>query len=175
MTLVRLAPLALVALLAASCGDKDKSASPATTASTTTSAVTTGPSAVTTGPSGAKPIPALPSSKGNKLLLGTRDLYPLLAGSLSRYVPQQVRGTSVNVVQIAGTDSFWAGRNAGRRILVKLNLKGGKTPVLKAGQQVDFVGHLAKAPASLGAKSEGPLLQKQGAYVIVSVGDLSLH
>ena len=175
MTLVRVAPLALVALLAASCGDKDKSASPATTASTTTSAVTTGPSAVTTGPSGAKPIPALPSSKGNKLLLGTRDLYPLLAGGLSQYVPKQVRGTSVNVVQIAGTDSFWAGRNAGRRILVKLNLKGGKTPVLKAGRQVDFVGHLAKAPAGLGVRSGGPLLQKQGAYVIVSVGDLSLH
>jgi len=167
MTLVRLAPLALVGLLAASCGDKDKSASPATTASTTTSAVTTGPSA-------AKPIPALPS-KRNQLLLGTRDLYPLLAGSLSQYVPKQVRGTSVNVVQIAGTDSFWAGRNVGRRILVKLNLKGGKTPVLKAGRQVDFVGHLAKAPASLGVKSGGPLLQKQGAYVIVSVGDLSLH
>jgi len=179
MTLVRLAPLALVALLAASCGDKDKSASPTTTASTTTSAVTTTAStttsAVTTGPSAGKPIPALPSSKRNQLLLGTRDLYPLLAGSLSKYVPRQVRGTSVNVVQIAGTDSFWAGRNAGRRILVKLNLKGGKTPVLKAGRQVDFVGHLAKAPASLGVKSGGPLLQKQGAYVIVSVGDLSLH
>ena len=170
MTLVRLAPLALVALLAASCGDKDKSASPATTASTTTTTTTT-----TTGPSGATPIPALPSSKGNKLLLGARDLYPLLAGSLSQYVPKQVQGTSVNVVQIAGTDSFWAGRNADRRILVKLNLKGGKTPVLKPGQQVDFVGHLAKAPASLGVKSGQALLQKQGAYVIVSVGDLSLH
>jgi hypothetical protein len=173
MTLVRLAPLALVALLAASCGDKDKSSSPATTASTTTSAVST-------GPSGGTPIPALPSSKGSQLLLGARDLYPLLAGSLSQYVPNQVRGTSVKVVQIAGTDSFWAGRNAGRRILVKLNLKGGKTPVLKAGQQVDFVGQLAKAPAndasSLGVKKSGqPLLQKQGAYVIVSVGDLSPH
>jgi hypothetical protein len=52
--------------------------------------------------------------------------------------------------------------------------------VLKAGQQVDFVGQLAKAPAndasSLGVKRSGqPLLQKQGAYVIVSVGDLSPH
>jgi hypothetical protein len=47
-------------------------------------------------------------------------------------------------------------------------------------QQVDFVGHLTKAPAndtsSLGVEKSGqPLLQKQGAYVIVSVGDLSPH
>jgi hypothetical protein len=91
MTLVRLAPLALVALLTASCGDKDKSSSPATTASTTTSAVST-------GPSGGTPIPALPSSKGSQLLLGARDLYPLLARSLSRYVPNQVQKQGAYVI-----------------------------------------------------------------------------
>jgi hypothetical protein len=174
MIVSRLAPLALVGLLAASCGDKDKSASPTTTATATTSTVST-------GPSGTTPIPALPSSKGNRLRLGKRDLYPLLAGSLSQYVPNQVRGTSVNVVQIAGIDSFWAGRKANQRILVKLNLKGSNPPRLRPGQQVDFVGHLAKARAKdtsqLGVKDKTgqPLLQNQGAYVIVSVGDLSLH
>ena len=81
MTARRLAPLALIALLAASCGDNDKSATPAATTST-----------VSTGPSGTTPIPAQPSTKGNRLLLGKRDLYPLLAGNLSRYVPNQVRG-----------------------------------------------------------------------------------
>ena len=127
----RLAPLALVALLAASCGDNDKkSATPATTAPPTTTATT---STVSTGPSGTTPIPAQPSSKGNRLLLGKRDLYPLLAGNLSRYVPDQVRGKSVSIVQVAGIDSFWAGRNAKQRILVKLNLKGSRPPRLADG------------------------------------------
>ena len=89
MTAHRLASLARVVLLAASCGDNDeKSATPATT------------STVSTGPSGTTPIPAKPSSKGNRLLLGGRDLYPLLAGSVSRYVPNQVRGESVDIVQV---------------------------------------------------------------------------
>ena len=171
----RLAPLALVALLATSCGDKDKgsSATPTTTESTT--------STVSTGPSGTTPIPALPSSKANRLLLGKRDLYPLLAGSLSRYVPDQVRGKSVNVVQVAGIDSFWAGRNAGQRILVKIELKGKRPPRLQAGRQADFVGHLAKAKpqdaGGLGVKGKTglPMLQNQGVYVILSVDDLKLH
>jgi hypothetical protein len=178
MIALRLAPLALVALLAASCGDNDKkNASP----STTTTAATTTTSTVSTGPSGTTPIPALPSTKGNRLLLGKRDLYPLLAGDLTRYVPNQVRGKSVYIVQPAGIDSFWAGRSAKQRILVKLNLKGKNPPRLQAGRQVDFVGHLAKAQAKdtsrLGVKekSGGPVLENQGVYVIVSVGDLKLH
>jgi hypothetical protein len=189
MTLVRLAPLALVALLAASCGDNDKkSATPATTAAATTTATTTTTTTTTTGkvptgPSEPAPIPAKPSSKGNRLLLGTRDLYPLLAGSLSRYAPNQVRGKSVNIVELAGTDSFWAGRNAKQRILVKLNLKGGKGPVpnLQVGRQADFVGGLTRvdpARASLlGVKDKSgqAVLQNQGVYVLVSVGDLKLH
>ena len=42
--------------------------------------------------------------QGNRLLLGVgaRDLYPLLAASLSRYTPNQVRGKSVNIVQLEG-------------------------------------------------------------------------
>jgi len=175
--IARLAPLALVALLAASCGDNDKkSATPATTAAATTTTST-----VSTGPSGTTPIPAQPSSKGNRLLLGKRDLYPLLAGNLSRYVPDQVRGKSVSIVQVAGIDSFWAGRNAKQRILVKLNLKGSRPPRLETGQQADFVGHLVQAQAKdkskLGVKPKtgGPVLQNQGVYVLVSAGDLKLH
>jgi hypothetical protein len=169
----RLAPLALIALLAAGCGDNDKSSSSTTTASTV--------STVSTGPSGTTPIPAVPSSKANQLLLGKRDLYPLLAGSLARYVPNQVTGKSVTIVQMAGIDSFWAGRSAKQRILVKINLKGNQLPRMEAGRQADFVGHLAKAKAKdaskLGVKGKtgGPVLENQGVYVIVSVSDLKLH
>jgi len=177
MILLRLAPLALVALLAASCGDNDKkSATPATTAAATTTTSTT-----STGPSATTPIPAPPSSKGNRLLLGERDLYPLLAASLSRYVPNQVRGKSVDIVRVEGTDGFWAGRGAKQRILVKLNLKGGKPPKLEAGRRADFVGQLmsaqAKSPILLGVKEKSGqrVLQNQGVYILVSVGDLKLH
>jgi hypothetical protein len=174
----RLAPLALLALLAASCGDNDKkSASP----STTTTAATTTTSTVSTGPSGMTPIPALPSTKANRLLLGKRDLYPLLTGDLRRYVPDQVRGKSVYIVQIAGIDSFWAGRSPKQRILVKLNLKGKSPPRFHAGKQVDFVGRLVQAQAKdtsrLGVKGKtgGPVLENQGVYVLVSLGDLKFH
>jgi hypothetical protein len=177
MILLRLAPLALVALLAASCGDNDKkSATPATTAAATTTTSTT-----STGPSATTPIPAPPSSKGNRLLLGERDLYPLLAASLSRYLPNQVRGKSVKIVRVEGTDGFWAGRGAKQRILVKLNLKGSKPPKLEAGRQADFVGQLmsaqGKSPIMLGVKEKSGqrVLQNQGVYILVSAGDLKLH
>jgi hypothetical protein len=177
MILLRLAPLALVALLAASCGDNDKkSATPATTAAATTTTSTT-----STGPSATTPIPAPPSSKENRLLLGERDLYPLLAASLSRYLPNQVRGKSVKIVRVEGTDGFWAGRGAKQRILVKLNLKGSKPPKLEAGRRADFVGQLmsaqGKSPILLGVKEKSGqrVLQNQGVYILVSAGDLKLH
>ena len=179
MTFVRLAPLALVALLAASCGDNDKkSATPATTAAATTTTSTT-----STDPSATTPIPEPPSSKGNRLLLGVgeSDLYPLLAASLSRYTPNQVRGKSVKIVRVEGTDGFWAGRGVKQRILVKLNLKGGKPPKLEAGRRADFVGQLMsaqrKSPILLGVKEKSGqrVLQNQGVYLLVSAGDLKLH
>jgi hypothetical protein len=177
MTFVRLAPLALVALLAASCGDNDKkSATPATTAAATTTTSTT-----STDPSATTPIPEPPSSKGNRLFLGERDLYPLLAASLSRYVPNQVRGTSVKIVRAEGTDGFWAGRGAKQRILVKLSLKGSKPPKVEAGRRADFVGQLmsaqGKSPILLGVKEKSGqrVLQNQGVYLLVSAGDLKLH
>jgi len=178
----RLAPLALIALLAAGCGDNDKSSSssPTTTGATTTTATAT-TSTVSTGPSGTTPIPARPSSKGNRLLLGKRDLYPLLSGSLVRYIPNQVTGKSVTVVQTGRANSFWAGRNRKQRIFVKIYTKGKDSTRVQAGQEVDFVGHLAKA-TPLNASDLGPsrkkgaaMLQNQGVYVLVSVGDLKLH
>jgi hypothetical protein len=115
------------------------------------------------------------------LVLGKRDLYPLLAGNLSQYVPNQVRGNSVKVVQVAGIASFWAGRNRKQRILVKLNLKGGSPLQVQPGRQVDFVGQLANARApdasllAVKGKTGRLVLQNQGAYVIVSARDLKLH
>ena len=179
MTFVRLAPLALVALLAASCGDNGKkSATPATTA-----AATTTPSTTSTDPSATTPIPEPPPSKGNRLLFGVgeRDLYPLLAASLSRYTPNQVRGKSVKIVRVEGTDGFWAGQGATQRILIKLSLKGGKPPKLEAGRRADFVGQLmsaqGKSPILLGVKDKSGqrVLQNQGVYLLVSAGDLKLH
>ncbi len=92
-----------------------------------------------------------------------------------------MRGKSVSLVQLAGIDSFWAGRNAKQRILVKLNLKGSNPPQLATGRQADFVGHLVKAQAKdtsrLGVKEKTgqPVLESQGVYVLVSVADLKLH
>ena len=105
MTFVRLAPLALVALLAASCGDNDKkSATPATTTAATTTPPrrrrhdVDRPERDDAGSGGAPEQREPPAPRGRG-----RDLYPLLAASLSRYTPNQVRGKSVNIVQVEGT------------------------------------------------------------------------
>jgi hypothetical protein len=127
MIVARPAPLALVALLAASCGANDKkNATPATATETTTTSTTATTSTVSTGPSGTTPIPAKPSSKG-------------------------------------------------------LNLKGKNAPKLEVGRQADFIGHLVLAQANdagqtgVRGKSGQAMLQNQGVYVLVSVGDLKLH
>ena len=80
--------------------------------------------------------------------MGKRDLYPLLAGSLARYVSKPVSAKSATIVQVAGIDSFWAGRNDGKRVLVKIDLNGQRPPKLETGQQVSFVGRFVKAPKS---------------------------
>jgi len=173
MTFVRLAPLALAALLAASCSGNDKSSSATTT---TTSATTTG--ATGSGNTGSRP-PTSSSSTG-RLAVGKRDLYPLLAGSLARYVSKPVSAKSATIVQVAGIDSFWAGRNDGKRVLVKIDLKGQRPPKLETGQQVSFVGRFVKAPKSgdsVGVKPKTglPLLTKQGVYILVPVSKLKLQ
>jgi hypothetical protein len=92
-----------------------------------------------------------------------------------------VTGKAVEVVQTGRANSFWAGRNRKQRIFVKIYTKGKKPTQVQAGQQVDFVGHLTQA-TPLNASDLGPsrktgarMLQNQGAYVLVSVGDLKLH
>ena len=83
-------------------------------------------------------------------------------------------------MQVAGIDSFWAGRNESQRVLVKIDLNGKRPPRLQNGQQVSFVGRFAKAPKSgdsLGvkAKTGQPLLTKQGVYIIVPIDKLKLQ
>jgi hypothetical protein len=172
MTFVHLAPLALAALLAASCSGNDKSSNATTT---TTSATTTGSSS---GATGARPPTA--SSSTGRLATGKRDLYPLLAGSLARYISKPVTATSATIVQVAGIDSFWVGRNEGQRVLVKIDLNGKRPPKLENGQQVSFVGRFVKPPKSsdsLGVKAKTglPLLTKQGVYILVPVSKLKLQ
>jgi hypothetical protein len=168
MTLARLAPLALIALLAASCSDSDKSSNQTTTTPATSAASGTGKRPVT------------PSSRDNRLAVGERDLYPILAGSLVQYVSKPVRATSATIVQVAGIDSFWAGRSQNQKVLVKIDLKGGRPVKLHEGQQVSFVGRLVKAPkqgGSLGVKggTGQPVLTSQGAYIVVPVNKLHVQ
>jgi hypothetical protein len=172
MTLARLTPLVLVAMLAASCSGNDKSSSSTTTSATTTATTT----ATTSGNTGSRP-PA-PANAG--LTVGKRDLYPLLAGSLARYVSKPAAANSATIVQVAGIDSFWAGKNANQQVLVKIDLTGGRPVPLKAGQLVSFTGRFVKAPKSgnsLGvkAKTGAPMLKKQGAYILVPVSQLHLQ
>jgi len=170
MTLARLTPLVLVALLAASCSGKDESSSP----STTTTATTTSSSTTTeTQP------PATPPANAG-LTVGQRDLSPLLSGSLTRFISKPVTATSATIVQVAGIDSFWAGKNGNQQVLVKINLKGKRPPKLEEGRQVSFTGRFVKAPRSpdsLGvkAKTGAPQLARQGAYILVPVGKLHLQ
>ena len=176
----RLAPLALIVLLAAGCGDKDKSSSPSTT--TTASTTTTRARARSRPGRAARPrSPRCPRARRNRLLLGKRDLYPLLAGSLGRYVPNQVTGKSVSVVQSRGHRQLLGREEREAADPRKDQFEGEATAATGPGQQADFVGHLVKAKPKdkdrLGVKekSGGPVLQNQGVYVLVSVGDLKLH
>lgn len=173
----RVAPLALVVVLTAACGDDNKGAAtptnPPPLSATTRSGDTTPMPTVPTG-TGVKP-----SRKGT-LVIANRNLLPLLQGSIKRFAPTQVEGKSLQVVALAGSDSFWAGRNTRQRILVKMRLKGGSAPEIEVGQKVDFIGLLTASPADAGAlgvtkAADKTLLQKQGAYVDASVADVKLR
>src|SRR5437899_1029225 len=167
-SLCRVAPLAVV--LAAACGDNNKgTATPKTPPGTTTSSGTT-PTANGGGKSARKP----------KLVMGKRNLFPLLVGRISPYAPTQVQGISLKIIALAGPQSFWAGRSHKQRILVTLRLKGGSAPKITLGQQVDFIGLLTVSPADAGAlgvrnHADRTLLQTQGAYVDASAADVKLH
>lgn len=167
----RVAPLALVLMLATACGDNDKG-----------TGTPTKPPSATTG--SGRTIPA-PTGTGTQagatgtLVAASRDLLPLLGGSIQRFAPTQVEGKSLLVVALAGPDSFWAGRSESQRILVKLRLKGSSPPKIELGQKVYFIGILTALDTNsdaLGVKSEADraLLETQGAYANPSVADVKL-
>jgi hypothetical protein len=170
----RVAPLALVVVLATACGDDNKSA-----------ATPSKPPSATTRSGDEVPAPTVPTGSvkaGGKgtLMMGTRNLLPLLGGSIGHFAPTQAEGKSLRIVALAGLDSFWAGRTKSQRILVKMRLKGGSAPTLTVGQKVDFVGLLTASVAGAGAlgvrnDADRTLLEKQGAYVDASVADVKLH
>lgn len=172
----RLAPLALVVILATACGDDNNGtatpgkAPPATTRSGDTVPAPTTPTGPTKTPT---PI------TGGTLVAGKRNLLPLLKASIKRFAPTQVEGKSLQVVALAGPEAFWAGRNSGQRILVKMRLKGGDPPTVKVGQKVDFIGVLTVLAADAGslgvANDDETLLEKQGAYVDASALDVKLR
>jgi hypothetical protein len=167
----RVAPLAVVLVVAAACGDNDKgTATPQTSPGTTTSSTTTLPA----------PTGAPKASKKASLTMGTRNLVPLLKTRIRRFAPTQVEGHSLKVVALAGPTSFWAGRNRNQRILVTMRLKGGSPPKISAGQKVDFIGLLTSAAVGADAlgvtnSADETLLESQGAYVDASAADVKLY
>ena len=174
-SLRRVAPLALIVVLATACGDNKKSTAAPKTApppstTTTTTTKTKPPTAIGGGNAAGK----------GQLLMGKRNILPLVTGRIRRFAPTQVEGKSLKVVALAGPTSFWAGRNRNERILVTMRLKGGKPPKITVGQKVSFVGLLSVAPASAGAlgvrkPADTTLLATQGAYVDASAADVKLR
>ena len=178
--------LASVVLLAAGCGDNNESKTTAQPTDDTTPSIApnsgqTSPQPTPTGPitaTGKKP------RGGGRLLVSnrtgrTRDLYPLLGGSLTPLGSAQVTGSSVRVVALAGSEAFWVGRNRSLRLLVHIRLKGQSPPKVRAGQKVTFIGQLttgsSDSATTLGVKDAAgaALLSRQGAYLEVSIGDLT--
>jgi hypothetical protein len=163
------APLVLVVVLAAACSHSNTKSTATPKYATTTLSTPT------------KPTPVIPggTSKKGKLVIGKRNLLPLLKGSIKRFAPVQVQGTSLRVVALAGQVSFWAGLGNTKRILVTMRLKGGSAPKITIGQKVSFIGLLTAAPADAGALgvsngADKAVLAKQGAYVDASVADVHL-
>jgi hypothetical protein len=168
----RLAPLALIVVLAAACGDNDKG--------TATPKTPPPPPGTTTRSIARPPVPtgSPKTSKKGTLTMGTRNLLPLLMTRIRRFAPTQVEGHSLRVVALAGPTSFWAGRNRKQRILVTMRLKGDTAPKITIGQKVDFIGLLTSAAAGAGAgvrNIDRTLLERQGAYVDASVADVKLR
>jgi hypothetical protein len=168
--------LLLVAVLAAGCNGDKKTASTATAPQLTTTAPTTTTNTVPPpppAPTGTTKRGKLPP--GGRLLIGTRDLYPFLAGRIASYAPQQVTGEGVRILSIASPTAIWVGKNPQERLLVSLRLKGEGGPKLKPGKKATFVGALLPAAgkeSSFGLKGNDRLkLVSQGAYLDVSAAD----
>ena len=167
----RVAPLALVVVVATACGDNDKgTATPKTPPGTTTASIARPPA----------PTGSPRTSRKFTLVMGKRNLLPLLQTRIRRFAPTQVEGHSLKVVALAGPQSFWAGRSRKQRILIVMRLKGGSPPKIKIGQKVDFIGLLTTSAVGAGALgvtniADSALLDRQGAYVDASAADVKLR
>jgi hypothetical protein len=165
----RVAPRALVVVLAVACGDDNKGT--ATTEQSTRSVEST--------PTPTPKVPPGTNHGKGSLLMGKRDILPLLGGNLQRFAPVQVEGKDLKVIALAGPESFWAGRTSSQRILVHMRLKGLEAPEIKVGQKVDFIGVLTEGGDAVGLgvrnNADRALLEKQRAYVDASVADVTLR
>jgi hypothetical protein len=133
-----------------------------------------------TTPGGPEPDPPVlppPNRRGGTLLVGNQDLYPALAGSLTKFANQQATGNGVTVVSVVGEEAFWAGRNKKQRLLVVINPKNETPPRVRAGQTVDFSGQVAANEGTYGVtEPDGTtLLERHGHHVFVSSQDLRLR
>ncbi len=187
--------LLAVTVLVAGCGgggskSSNTGKSPTTTGSKYAAPTKTGTTTTTTkSKTRTGPHPA-PSASSKKLARGalvvrtrsaTTNLYPVLGGSLTSYAPGQVEGNAVEVLSVVGPQAFWVGKGPNQRLLVHIRLKGEKPPTnLAASKKVHIIGQLTKnrsaATNTFGVKdsADKALLDKQGAYAEVSIGDLQI-
>ena len=140
MTLARLVPLALVALLAASCSGNDKKSSATTTATTTT----TRRDRLELGRAPA------PGRRPRRRRVAWRSASAISTRCSPGASPATSRSRSArprprSCRSPGSTASGPAGTRA-QRVLVKIDLNGKRPPRLQNGQQVSFVGRFAKAP-----------------------------
>ena len=133
-----------------------------------------------TTPGGPEPDPPTlpPGSGGGTLLVGgDQDLYPALAGSLTKFANQQATGKELNVVSVVSDEAFWAGRSKVQRLLVVIDSKGQAPPKVRAGQTVTFTGQVLANDGGYGVTEpyEIALLERHGHHVLVSAQDLKLQ
>jgi len=177
--------LLAVALLVAGCGGSSSSKSKTPTTVQTQTGPSLTPKPPTTTPTGPQPAPSATSQKLARGALvvrtpsATTNLYPVLKGSLTSYASGQVEGNAVQVLSVVGPEAFWVGKGPSQRLLVHIRLKSKKPPTgLRAGKKVHIIGQLTKNPANaadlFGVKDPASktLLQTQGEYAEVSIGDL---
>jgi hypothetical protein len=183
--LAALVLLAIVIVLGVRACDDDKGAgntgTPIVTESFST-VPTTAPSITDsvpeTTPGGPEPDPPTlpPGRRGGTLVVGTQDLYPALAGSLTKFANQQATGEGLSVVSVVSDEAFWAGRGKLQRLLVVINPKGQALPQVRAGQTVHFSGQVLANEGNYGVtEPDGTaLLERHGHHVLVSALDLKL-
>ncbi len=181
--LVALVLLAIVIVLGVRACDDDKGTSEAGTPIVTEPCRRTAPSLTDsvpeTTPGGPEPDPPTlpPGRRGGTLVVGTQDLYPALAGSLTKFANQQATGKGLNVVSVVSDEAFWAGRSKVQRLLVVIDPKGETPPKVRAGQTVSFSGQVLANEGDHGVtEPDGmALLERHGHHVLVSAQDLKLR